>query len=160
MKQDNRTDIVAELTKLIKKGNAHVSFNEAVAGLPENLRTTIPGDLPYSIWQLVEHMRITQKDILDFCKGENYLELNWPDDYWTENKDVLSNEVWENSLREITEDRDSFLELLKNDQNDLFSAFEWGDGRNLFREALLISDHNSYHTGEIILLRRLLKSWR
>ena len=159
MDQYNKNDIVTELIKLIKKSSAHVSFEEALADLPAKSRTEIPGDLPYSIWQLVEHMRITQKDILVFSLSENYKPMKWPDNYWTENKESVSDADWNNSIKEIKKDRHSFFELLKNNQNDLFQPFEWGEGQNLFREAVLIADHNSYHTAEIVVIRRLLKCW-
>ena len=159
MNQENRTNIIAELVELIEKGNAHVSFEDAVADLPSESRTVTPENLPYSIWQLVEHMRITQKDILVFSTSENYKPIKWPDDYWTENKKTVSDAEWNNSLKEIKKDRDSFFELLKNDKNDLFDRFEWGDGQSLLREALLIADHNSYHTAEIVVIRRFLKCW-
>jgi len=159
MDQESRVTIVGELVELIEKGNAHVSFEDAVADLPEEFRTVIPENLPYSIWQLVEHMRITQKDILVFSSSDNYKPMKWPDNYWTDNKESVSDADWNNSLKEIKKDRDSFFELLKNNQNDLFQPFEWGDGQNLFREAVLIADHNSYHTAEIVVIRRLLKCW-
>lgn len=159
MNQESRAAIISELVELIKKGNAHLPFEKAVANLPEKLRSVIPTNLPYSIWQLIEHMRITQKDILVFSSSDNYKPINWPDDYWTENKETVSDEEWNRSLEEIKKDRDTFLELLKDTQNDLFHTFEWGEGQNLFREALLIADHNSYHTAEIIVIRRFLKSW-
>lgn len=159
MNQENWATIVAELIELIEKGNAHVSFEDAVADLPEELRTTIPENLPYSIWQLVEHMRITQKDILVFSLSDNYKPIKWPDDYWTKNQEAVNDEDWKKSLEEIKKDRHSFFELLNNDQNDLFHPFEWGEGQSLFREAVLIADHNSYHTAEIVVIRRLLKCW-
>jgi len=160
MNTDNRETIVAELVELINIGNAHVSFEKAVASLPEDLRTVVPEGLPYSIWQLVEHMRITQKDILTFSLSADYEEINWPDDYWTPNKDKVEDEEWENSLKSIKVDRESFFALLRDDKRDLFEVFEWGTGQSLFREAVLIADHNSYHTAEIVVIRRILKSWK
>ena len=160
MDQVNKNDIVTELIKLIKKSSAHVSFEEALADLPAKARTEIPDNLPYSIWQLVEHMRITQKDIVDFSFSDNYKEIRWPDDYWTLNPDEVNDEIWNNSLNEIIRDRDTFFELLQNEQTDLFIPFNWGEGQNMFREAVLIADHNAYHTAEIVVIRRLLKCWK
>ena len=160
MNAENRDTIITELIELINIGNAHVSFEDAVANLPENLRTITTVNLPYSIWQLVEHMRITQKDILTFSMSDEYVEMSWPDDYWTPNKEQVGNDEWENSLKLIKEDRESFFKLLRNKKNDLFKAFEWGTGQSLFREALLIADHNSYHTAEIVVIRRVLKRWK
>lgn len=160
MDQNSRANTVAELTELIKKGNAHVSFSDAVADLSEKFRTVIPDGLPYSIWQLVEHMRIAQKDIVDFSASENFESLEWPKEYWTENQQLVNDETWQNSISQILDDQNRFLELLKDERNDLFTPFEWGDGQNLFREAVLIADHNSYHTAEIVIIRRLLKCWK
>lgn len=160
MKSDDRNNTVSELIELINKGNAHVTFEKAIDGLPKDLRTKIPFDLPYSIWQLVEHIRITQKDIVDFCINDNYQELNWPADYWGNNPDTIDDETWNNALEEIKNERQKFFELLEDESNDLFEVFEFGDGQTLFREAVLIADHNAYHTAEIVVIRRLLKAWK
>ncbi|XZF15471.1 DinB family protein [Chitinophagaceae bacterium MMS25-I14] len=160
MKSENRAQIVAELTELIRKGNAHAPFEEAVADLPADLRTAIPGNLPYSIWQLTEHIRITQWDIVEFCISPRHKSPKWPDEYWPAENEHPDDHTWEKSLQQIKEDRNRFFELLKDEQNDLFAAFPYGTGQNLFREALLIADHTAYHTAEIIVLRRLLNSWK
>lgn len=155
MNLDNRPLISSELVKLINKSNAHVSLEEALADLPIPLRTVIPDGLPYSIWQLVEHMRITQKDIVEFSLSDSYKPIVWPDDYWTANPDEVGDEEWANALKEIEKDRDIFFGLLENEERDLFSPFEWGEGQNLFREAVLIADHNAYHTAEIVVIRKI-----
>lgn len=153
--------LISELIVLIEKGSAHVTFDEAIAGLPAEQRTITPENLPYSIWQLVEHLRIAQKDIVDFSASDQFEILVWPDDYWPkEHLDHVSDENWNKSLDQIRSDRERFFELLRDDNNDIFRAFKWGDGQSLLREALLIADHNSYHTAEIVVVRRLLKSWR
>jgi len=160
MENTIRKNTVSELIELINKGNAHVTFEKAVDRLPKSLRTSIPFDLPYSIWQLVEHIRITQKDIVDFCINNNYKELNWPADYWGDNPNEIDDDTWNNALEEIKAEREKFFELLKDESNDLFKPFEWGNGQTLFREAVLIADHNAYHTAEIVVIRRLLKAWK
>ena len=160
MEPDSRTAIATELIKLIKKSHAHVSLEEALDGLPAKQRTAIPGNLPYSIWQLVDHMRFTQKDIVEFSLSADYKAKSWPDEYWSPNKEEVTDEEWNKSLKEIDSDRDAFFELLNNKQLDLFSPFEWGEGQNLFKEAVLIADHNAYHTAEIVVIRRLLKCWK
>jgi hypothetical protein len=159
MKPDEKLAMVAELKALIKKGNAHVSFEDALSGLPAGLRTERPGDLPYSIWQLVEHMRIAQRDIVDFCISADYQHLKWPDDYWTANTKDIDDDTWAQALKQIESDRNRFFDLLDNKRAELFEAFAWGEGQNLFREAVLIADHNAYHTAEIVVIRRLLKCW-
>lgn len=160
METSQQTNLLDELSDLIEKGNAHVTFDEAVAGLPPELRGQTPENLPYSIWQLVEHIRIAQKDIVDFSASEDYEPLNWPDDYWPDATDSVSDTQWEQSLREIRADRDRFMKLLQDEKRDLHEPFHWGDGQTLLREALLIADHAAYHTAEIVVIRRLLKSWK
>jgi len=155
-----RNKLVNELVSLIEKGNAHVSFKESIADLPPALRTKIPANLPYSIWQLVEHIRIAQNDIVDFSASADSSSLVWPDDYWPEPVEKVSDADWNNSLAEIEADQQRFFTLLQNEENDLFSPLPWGTGQSLLREAMLIADHNAYHTGEIVLARRLLGSWK
>ena len=163
MKQTTSTEInntIKELISLLKKGNAHVSFNDAIKDIPFEDLSKKPDNLPYSIWQLIEHIRITQKDILDFSCSNNYKALNWPDDYWPKEIAPKNEAAWKKSVTEIKDDLKQFIELLKDENVDLLKPFEHGDGQNLLREALLIADHTSYHTGEIIVLRRLLGNWR
>lgn len=160
MENTQHRKLVAELIELIQKGNAHVSFKEAVADLPSALRTVTPENLPYSIWQLVEHMRIAQKDIVDFSTSADSESLAWPDDYWVEPVEQVSDEDWNNALQAIETDQKRFQALLENENYDIYAALPWGNGQSILREALLIADHNSYHTAEIVIIRRLLKSWR
>ncbi|HXS36966.1 MAG TPA: DinB family protein [Flavipsychrobacter sp.] len=157
-KQD---DIVREqLIKLLQGEQAHASFDNAINGLHEKLRGVVPENLPYSIWQIVEHIRITQWDILEFSRNANHRSPKWPESYWPKEKDPKDNAQWEKTIKQIKEDQDEFVELLKDEGSDLYKPFPWGDGQNLLREAMLIADHNSYHTGEIIVIRRLLKNWK
>ena len=156
----SKNTLIEELIFLIDKGNAHASFEDAVAGIPKNLRTVIPDKLPYSIWQLVEHIRITQWDILEFCISEKHQSPKWPEEYWPAAVDEVSDKQWEHALAQIQKDRKRFTELLKEEKRDLFEPFPYGDGQNLLREALLIADHTSYHTGEILVIRRLLDCWK
>ena len=159
MADRQRQVIVDELITLIKTGNAHVSLDDSVANLPSELRSIIPENLPYSIWQLLDHIRITQWDIVEFCLSENHKSPEWPDDYWSKNPENVSDKDWEACIDQIHNDRDRFFDLLKDGESDLHEPFPYGDGQNIFREALLIADHTSYHLGEILVLRRLLNSW-
>ncbi len=154
-----KNNLIQELVSLLKKGNAHVSFIDAVKNIPFEDLGKIPNNLPYSIWQITEHIRIAQKDILDFSANKNYKKLNWPDDYWTKDAAPKNETEWKNCLQTINDDLDEFIELLKNTEN-IFKPFQHGSGQNLVREAILIADHTSYHTGEIIVVRRLLGNWK
>src|SRR3954471_3176551 len=143
MKQTTSTEInkiIKELISLLKKGNAHVSFNDAIKDIPFEDLSKKPDNLPYSIWQLIEHIRITQKDILDFSRNNNYKALNWPDDYWPKEIAPKNEASWKKSVNEIKDDLKQFIELLKDENVDLLTPFEHGDGQNLLREALLIAD--------------------
>lgn len=160
MAVNHQQEVVNELTALIRKGNAHASFEDAVEGIDLNVLTTVPDKLPYSIWQLAEHIRIAQWDILEFCKGPGHQSPKWPDEYWPAHEETISKERWQSTLDSISKDREEFLKLLKQEGRDLHQPFEYGDGQTLFREALLIADHIAYHTGEIIVIRRLLGNWK
>lgn len=160
MHADQRKKLINELTDLIKGGNAHVTLGEALDGVPANLRAVIPDNLPYSIWQLLEHIRIAQKDIIDFSISKDHKTLIWPDEYWPQPTDHVSDEQWEESIRELRDDQQRFFNLLYDEEKDLFSPLPWGSGQNIVREAMLIADHNSYHTAEIVVARRLLGIWK
>jgi hypothetical protein len=152
-----------EIQKLLDGGQAHATFDDAVKDLPVDLRGVVPGHLPYSAWQLVEHMRIAQRDILDFSSATDgsYKPLEWPESYWPKSPEPPDPQAWDNAVRHIRADRKEFEKLLKAaDDAELVAPFSWGEGQTLLREAFLIADHNAYHTGELILLRRLLGSWK
>ena len=153
------TELKKQLKALLDGGQAHAKLDEAVEGLPFDLQGKVPEGLPYSPWQLLEHIRIAQKDILEFsdnAKGE-YKPMRWPDDYWPKSPAPPDEQAWERSVAQLRSDRAAFEALLA--ERDLVEPFPWGDGQNLLREALLIADHEAYHTGELIVTRRLLGAW-
>ncbi|UYQ94560.1 DinB family protein [Chitinophaga horti] len=156
---NKKTDVVTELVTLIKKGNAHVPLTDAVADLPAELRGKKVRGLPYSIWQLVDHLRFTQWDIVEFSTAEGHESPEWPAGYWSEHITEVSDELWNGALQQIAKDQERFFKLLKDRADELLQPFPWGSGQSLFREAVLIADHNAYHVGEIIVLRRLLDAW-
>jgi hypothetical protein len=133
-----------QLVSLLDGGQAHATFEDAVAGFPVKLRGIVPDGLPYSAWQILEHIRIAQRDILDFCAPPTggYQAMEWPDAYWPKSAEP------------------GFKALILKPGADLAKPFLWGTGQNLLREALLIADHNAYHVGELIVLRRLLGAWK
>lgn len=154
------TDLLQQLKTLLDGGQAHTGFAKAVADMPFELQGRRPQGVPYSAWQLLEHLRIAQRDILDFSDNSDgaYRELQWPADYWPANPEPPSEEAWASTLAAIEQDRASFESLLA--ARDLVQPFPWGTGQNLLRQALLIADHNAYHLGELVLLRRLLGAWK
>jgi uncharacterized damage-inducible protein DinB len=147
-----------ELATLLIKSHAHVSFNDAIKNIPFEDLGKKPNNVPYSIWQQVEHIRIAQKDILDFSLNKNYKELNWPDDYWVKEVAPKNEAAWSQSISTIQSDLKEFIECLQK-ADDIYSPFQHGSGQSWLREALVLFDHNSYHLGEIIALRRLLRNW-
>jgi len=155
------TELLKQIRALLKGGQAHAGFDAAVKDFPAELRATVPDKLPYSAWQLVEHMRITQHDILNFSAPPTggYQHIEWPNAYWPHAPEPPSAHSWEHSIAAIRSDREQFEALLEKPGADLVKPFRWGEGQNLLREALLIADHNAYHVGELILLRRLLGCW-
>lgn len=154
-------EIHKQLLAFLQGGNAHAGFEEVVKDFPAAKRGVKPAGLPYSGWPLLEHIRITQHDILHFSKNYEgtYRSPKWPDGYWPKSPDPPSERAWDDSIRQIKSDLAEFEELLRDPKLDLAAPFPWGDGQNLLREALLIGDHTSYHLGEIVTLRRILGIW-
>ena len=155
-------EIRTQLAALLDGGQAHATFEDAVKDFPAKLRGVVPEGLPYSAWQLLEHIRLPQKDILDFSAPPTggYHPLKWPEGYWPKEAEPANAEAWDRSIAAIEADRKKFKALIAKPEADLVKPFRWGTGQNLLREALLIADHNAYHVGELVLLRRLLGAWK
>jgi hypothetical protein len=155
-------ELVKELLALIEGKQAHVDLAKAVKDFPVEMRGVVPEKLPYSAWQLIEHLRITQRDILEFCAPPTggYQPMEWPKAYWPESAEPPYPVSWDQTLAAIESDRRKFEALLQKPGVDLYKPFRWGDGQNLLREAMLIADHNAYHLGELVVLRRLLGIWK
>jgi len=143
--------------RLLDWHDAHATFDDAVAGIPDELRGRQPPGLPYSPWQLVEHLRLAQQDILDFCVNPEYEERRFPDDYWPRSV-APEGDAWEKSLAAFRADREALKELAS--RAELLAPVPAGSGETYLRELLLLADHNAYHVGELIVVRRLLGNWR
>jgi hypothetical protein len=154
-----QTSLREQIAKLLSWEDAHMSFDAAVANLPAALRGRQPAGLPYSPWQLLEHLRITQHDILDFCRNPAYRELAWPDDYWPPAAGPSSPEAWDDSVAQFQRDRAQLQQLAKDPAIELEARIPHGDGQTYLRELLLAADHAAYHIGELIVVRRLLGAW-
>lgn len=155
----NQKIIVEELITLLTTGNAHVSSDNALKGVPfDTITKKIPG-IAYTLWEVTEHIRIAQWDIVEFCKGPEHESPQWPEGYWPADKHPTEKK-WKNCLSQIQSDRGQMIDLLKSTGDKLFDPFPWGSGQSLFREALTLADHNSYHTGEIVVIRRALGIWK
>ena len=147
------------LQKLLDWNDAHVDFDRAVSGLQAEHVGTVPPGLPYSPWQLLEHMRIAQHDILDFCRNTDYEELDWPDDYGPRASAPASPDAWDASVQAFHRDREALKALAGDGSIDLFARIPHGQGQTYLREILLAADHTAYHVGEMVAVRRLLGLW-
>ena len=158
---DKTAEIVKELAFQLRGGNAHASFDKVVKDFPEKARGMAPKGMPYSGWQLLEHLRIAQRDILDYCTNQDghYRHRKWPDDYWPKSAEPPTGKAWEESVKKVEADREAFIEVLSATGADLFGKFPWGEGQTLFHEACLILDHNAFHLGEMVAVRRVLGVW-
>ena len=148
-----------ELIAQLNGGNAHVPLEKVVEKFPLKHQGIVLEGLPYSAWQLLEHIRLAQADMLEFCTSKDYQEKKWPDDYWPKSPEPPNARAWEVSVRKIKADREQFIKLISNPKADLFAPLPWGNGQTLLHEACLIIDHNSYHLGEIVTVRRLQGNW-
>lgn len=158
--QNKTPAVIRALEETLLRGNAHVSFEEAVKDIPHAHLGETPNDLPYSIWQLAEHIRISQWDILEFARRPEHKSPRWPEGYWPGRKAPQDAGEFKRSVEQTVADRKAFIGLLHQAAEEIYTPFPYGDGQNLLLEALLIIDHTSYHVGEILVLRRLLGDWK
>ena len=148
-----------QLIRLIDGKEAYIPFEDAIDRIPHGLRGIIPDKMPYSIWHLVEHIRIAQHDILQYSKKPSYESPPWPEGFWPESKSPHNEKEWENSLKSIKDEREEMCKLIEKAPESIFKPFSNGSGHTLFRQAILIAEHTAYHTGQIVVLRRLLGIW-
>lgn len=143
---------------LLRMQGAHLSFEEALADFPTEFRGVKPHGVPHSAWELLEHMRIAQEDILDFSRNPGYVDKVFPDDYWPPSPAPPSDEAWQQSVRQFAEDLGAMRSLIADLSQDLFARLPHGTGQTLLREALLVADHNAYHLGQLVFLRKMLEA--
>jgi len=148
------------LVNMLTCENAHADIETVLSGIPLSKAGILLNELPYTIWQLMEHIRITQWDIVEFCKDLNHRSPHWPDKYWPDHRAPNGREEYDHSLQLILRDRERMAEFVHDPKNDLLKPFPHGTGQNLLHEVILIVDHNSHHLGEIIVLKRLLGIWK
>jgi hypothetical protein len=148
-----------QLSSLLDWSDAHVSFDDIVEGLPVAARGKVPQGLPYSAWQLVEHMRLAQADILEFCVSRRYQEKQWPKDYWPAAPAPPTRQAWSASIARFRKDRRALQRLVTNPRSDLLAKVPMGTDQTVLREVILAADHTAYHVGELVAVRRLLGHW-
>ena len=147
------------LIELLNGGNAHVTIADAVANFPVDQRGASAPGLPHTAWQLLEHLRIAQWDMLEFSRDPKHVSPDFPNGYWPKSTAPPNDAAWNKSVAAIQSDLREFIRLLTNPRSDLHAPFPWGNGQTLLREALLVADHNSYHVAQIVDLRRALRIW-
>jgi hypothetical protein len=145
---------------LLTGGGAHLGFEQAVADLPENLRGAKVEGIPHTPWHLLEHLRICQWDILEFSRNSEHISPEFPDGYWP--KEDAPSEVgsWDESVAAFRADLQAMIDLVADPDTDLYAPIPHGDGQTILREALLVADHNAYHLGQLVFLRRCLGAWQ
>jgi uncharacterized damage-inducible protein DinB len=148
------------LRTLLDWEDAHVGFEKAVDGIPPKLRGVQPPGAPHSLWQLVEHLRLAQFDILDFCVNPRYEEKKWPEDYWPETPAPPSSKAWDYSVAKVIRDRRALQKLADDPKVDLGARIPHGSGQTYLRELMLVADHTAYHVGQIVVVRQLLGIWK
>lgn len=152
------TQLREHLRRLLDWEDAHVGFDTAVDGIPEAARGARPDALPHTPWQLLEHLRRTQRDILDFCVDPGYVEpaMSW---YWPPSAAPDDRHAWERSVQDFRDDRTRFVQLVGDPAVDLFDRIPHGTGQTYLREVVLLADHTAYHVGQLVLVRRALGVW-
>jgi hypothetical protein len=158
--KDEDQELFNHLEALLNKANAHATLDDALDDICFDLLGKKLENLPYSIFQLAEHIRIAQWDILEFSRNEKHVSPKWPDEYWPAETAPKSKADWQSCVRQIKSDRKEFVSLLAGHKANLYEPFFYGDGQTLLKEALTLADHNAYHTGEIIVIRKLLNDWK
>jgi hypothetical protein len=159
VEKQSTTSLREHLIELLSSGTAHANFEDAIKDMPFKLAGVRPENLPYSVWELCEHIRIAQWDMVEFSRNPKHISPKWPEKYWPGTKAPASHDQFEKTIRQIKSDLNTMISLIEDESNDLLKPFPYGKGQTLLKEALQLADHTGYHTGEIIVVRRLLKIW-
>lgn len=159
-KIDTDKQLREHLLKLLTGGEAHATFEKAIEGLPVELQGKKPKGAEHSPWQLLEHLRIAQWDILEFSRDAKHQSPQWPEGYWPAKAAPPDEKAWDKTVRAFRKDLKAMCALVSDEKTDLFAPIPHGDGQTILREALLLADHNAYHLGQLVLVRRLLGAWK
>ena len=147
------------LLELLKGGHAHLTFEKALADLPADLRGRKAPGLPHTIWQLLEHLRLAQWDIVEFSRDANHVSPSWPEGYWPKTEAPPDAAAWDHCLESFHRDLQAMRDLVADPETDLYAKLPWGDGQTVLREAMMLADHNAYHLGQIVSVRQALGDW-
>jgi hypothetical protein len=160
MTKDHEQSLRQHLLELLAGGSAHAKFEDVVKGLPANLRGVHPAKFSHTPWMLLEHLRLAQRDILEFSRNAKHVSPDWPSGYWPKTEAPPSGAAWNKSIQQFRSDLRTLQKLVANPKTDLFARIPWGDGQTILREALLVADHNAYHLAQFVDVRRMLGSWK
>jgi len=144
---------------LLRDGGAHLNFDKAVAGLPAKLRGAKPAGMPHTPWRLIEHIRLAQWDILEFSRNAKHVSPEFPEGYWPQGDAPPNSKAWDASIKAFRRDLKAMEDLVDDPKTDLFARIPHGAGQTILREALLVADHNAYHLGQLVAVRRMLGAW-
>lgn len=159
IKDSDSKQLREHVAYLLNGGGAHARFDDVVKNIPEKLRGVKPSGLPHTAWMLLDHMRLAQWDILEFSRTSKHNSPKWPEGYWPATEAPSTTAAWNRSIQQFRKDLKSMQDLVSNPKTDLFARIPWGDGQTVLREALLIADHNAYHLGQLVDVRRALGVW-
>lgn len=148
-----------QLLILLDGAGAHMPFEEAVADFPVDAMNALAPNVEYTPWHIVEHVRITQRDMLDYVKAADYPRLEWPADYWPSRDAKTTQDQWDASVRAFLDDRSELRTIAADPERDLDEPVPWTPGHSIFRCVRIIGDHNAYHTGEFAILRQVMGTW-
>ena len=157
--QDKDKALRDHLLYLLGDDGAHAGFEKTMAGLAPELRGKKAPGLPHTVWQLLEHLRLAQWDILEFSRDRNHVSPAWPEGYWPETAAPPDAAAWETSIESFRKNLKTMQDLVADPATDLYAKLPWGDGQTVLREALLVADHNAYHLGQIVSVRQALGAW-
>lgn len=155
----NVDQLRTQLVQLLRGGDAHMSFSEAVADFPDGMINTRPRNVAYSFWHLLEHLRITQRDILEYVTNASYEERKWPLDYWPAPDTEATPLEWNETIAAFWRDLEKLIAIVSDESTDLFATVPSHDEHTILRELLVVADHNAYHTGELGILRQTEAAW-
>jgi hypothetical protein len=158
-KKTNDQSLRDHILYLLVGGGAHAKFDDVIKELPPSLRGAKPDKFPHTAWMLLEHLRLGQWDILEFSRNRKHVSPPWPEGYWPKTDAPPNDAAWNKSVQQFRRDLKAMQQLVSNPKTDLFARIPWGDGQTILREALLVADHNAYHLGQLVDLRRLLGAW-
>jgi hypothetical protein len=147
------------LKELLDGGHAHVTWKKALEGLSAKLRGERPEGAEHSAWELLEHVRLAQWDILEFSRDPKHVSPDWPLGYWPNSPEPPSAEAWDETVKKFEADTKAMQKLVADPKTDLFAKIPHGTGQTVLREAMMVADHNAYHLGQFVLVRRLLGAW-